>query len=288
MRYARNGTDKNIKSREELCRSEKAGFRKGLAQSLMHSDFMKKTELLENEHIEYLNKNFGMIVSAEHTFGTDALLLASFSKPKKNHFACDLGTGCGIIPLLWCRDGLCREISAVEIQKKGCDQLKRSITANSLENKLAVYNIDLKTACKILPSGKFDLVTMNPPYKGENAGIKSEKEYEKIARHETLCTLDDICLSAARLLRFGGRFCVCIRPERLFETMYSMKKQKIEPKKLRLVSKRTDCAPWLCLIEGKLGGKNGITVLKNLFVYKDSENLSDDMLEILGKYREDI
>lgn len=249
---------------------------------------MNGTELLENEHIEYLSRDFGLVVSPEHTFGTDALLLANFANPKRNDLACDFGTGCGIIPLLWCRDGLCRKISAVEIQEKGCNQLERSIKANSVADKLSVYNIDLKKANKALQAGSFDLVTMNPPYKGENAGFKSEKEHEKIARHETLCTLDDICLSAARLLKFGGRFCVCIRPERLFETMYSMKKQKIEPKKLRLVAKNSENAPWLCLIEGKLGAKSGMVVYKNLFVYKDKESFSDEMLEILGKYREEM
>lgn len=249
---------------------------------------MRLTELSENEHIEYLNKDLGLVVSKEHTFGTDALLLGNFSKPGRNELACDFGTGCGIIPMLWCRDGLCREISAVEIQEKGCNQLTRSITANSLEDKVKVYNLDLKCTGSVLPKGKFDLVTMNPPYKGENAGIKSEKEHERIARHETLCTLDDICLSASKLLKFSGRFCVCIRPERLFETMYSMKKYKIEPKKLRLVSKRAECAPWLCLVEGKLGAKSGMIISDNLFVYKDRNNLSDEMLKILGKYREEM
>lgn len=246
---------------------------------------MNETALLENEHIEYLSNNLGLVVSPEHTFGTDAILLANFSSPRKKDLACDFGTGCGIIPMLWCRDELCREISAVEIQKKGCAQLERSITANSLDDKLKVYNLDLKAADKVLPKNYFDLVTMNPPYKGENCGIKSEKEHEKIARHETFCNLDDICLSASRILKFGGRFCVCIRPERLFETMYSMKVHRIEPKKLRLVSKRTECAPWLCLIEGKLGAKSGMTVFENLFVYKDKNTLSDEMHKILGKYR---
>lgn len=102
---------------------------------------------------------------------------------------------------------------------------------------------------------KFDVITMNPPYKAENAGIKSQKENEKIARHETLCNLRDITKAASKLLKFGGKLCICIRPERLFETMEAMKEYKIEPKALRLVAASPEKAPWLCLVEGRLGGK---------------------------------
>ena len=75
---------------------------------------MTEITLNKDEHIEYLRKDFGLIVSKEHTFGTDALLLADFASPKRYDICCDFGTGCGIIPMLWCRDGCGKEISAVE------------------------------------------------------------------------------------------------------------------------------------------------------------------------------
>ena len=180
---------------------------------------MTEITLNKDEHIEYLSRDLGLIVSKEHTFGTDALLLADFASPKRYDICCDFGTGCGIIPMLWCRDGCGKEISAVEIQEKACSQLTRSVKANDLQDKLFVYNADLKEAPRIFPCGKFDVITMNPPYKAENAGIKSQKENEKIARHETLCNLRDITKAASKLLKFGGKLCICIRPERLFETM---------------------------------------------------------------------
>ena len=183
---------------------------------------MKNAELLKNEHIEILGNDIGVIVSDEHTFGTDAMLLASFAAPKKQDLACDLGTGCGIIPLLWVRDEKCSEIYAVEIQEKGFNQLERSIQANSLSEKLTAINSDLRELQGRVEFGRFDLVTMNPPYKKENAGIVSEKANEQIARHETACNFEDICLTASKLLKFGGRFCICIRPERLFEMMQTM------------------------------------------------------------------
>lgn len=96
---------------------------------------MKQIKLYENEHMEYLKPNFGLVVSPAHTFGTDAVLLAHFAAPKKNTLACDMGTGCGIIPMLWCRDGLCRRVDGVEIQEAGYGQFVRSIAANGLEEK---------------------------------------------------------------------------------------------------------------------------------------------------------
>lgn len=248
---------------------------------------MKNIRLIENEHVEILGNDIGVIVSDEHTFGTDAMLLANFSNPRRKDVACDLGSGCGIIPLLWVRDNCCEKISAVEIQPKGCNQLNRSVEANNLENKLFVYNNDLKNLKGILNFGSFDLVTMNPPYKAENCGIVSEKENEKIARHETYCNIDDICKTAAALLKFSGRFCVCIRPERMFETMLSMSKNKLEPKRLRLVTSKKNQSPWLCLIEARLGGKSGLKIEPNFILYDDDNTYTQEMLNILQKYREE-
>ncbi len=83
---------------------------------------MQKITLLETEHIEYLKPNFGLVVSPWHTFGTDAVLLSAFAAPKRQDTVCDLGTGCGIIPMLWARDGLCKKIDGVEIQTAGVNR----------------------------------------------------------------------------------------------------------------------------------------------------------------------
>lgn len=246
---------------------------------------MNKTELFEQEHIEYLGKDFGLIVSERHTFGTDALLLADFAAPKARSVACDLGTGCGIIPMLWARDRLCARTDGVEIQEKGYSQFSRSIAACGIENVFA-HLADLRTLNGVLPRGAYDLVTMNPPYKAANAGIESAAAHEKIARHETLCTLSDIAAAAACLLKYGGRLCLCIRPERLFETMLAMQTQKIEPKRLRLVCKTADSAPWLCLLEGRRGGKRGMQVLPNLFVHTPDGDFTEEMYRIYGSYKE--
>lgn len=248
---------------------------------------MKETVLLEKEHIEYLKPHFGLVVSPAHTFGTDAVLLAHFASPKKNTVACDLGTGCGIIPMRWCADGLCRRADGVEIQETGYNQLVRSIAANGLREKLFAHLADLKRLDTVLPPNSYDLVTMNPPYKAENTGILSAETHGRIARHETACTLADAVGAAARLLKYGGRFCLCIRPERLFEAMQAMADAKLEPKKLRLVSKNPYSTPWLCLLEGRKGGKHGMQVQSGLYIYDENGNLSDEMRRIYGAYKEE-
>ena len=251
---------------------------------------MNKNSILlyEGEHIEELGCGVGLIVSKNHTFGTDALILAHFAAPKKRDIACDFGSGCGIIPFLWLRDGLCEKICAVEIQKNACDQIFRSLSLNEESGKITVHNRDLKQLNGVFEAGSFDLVTMNPPYKGTDSGIKSDDECARIARHEVACNIDDIAKSASRLLRFGGRFCICHRPERVFDAMTAMREHAIEPKRLRFVAKRGDTQPWLVLIEGRRGGQNGLKVEKPLIIETDTGNPSPEMLLITEKYRKTV
>ena len=247
---------------------------------------MEQIKKRKSDHIEFLNADTGVFVSAAHTFGTDAMLLADFAAPKRKDKACDLGTGCGIIPLLWFRDKLCASVDGVELQEQAFLQFQKSIAYNHAESVLAAYHLDLKDAPEVLPNGAYDLVTMNPPYKAAGAGIKSEAAHAQIARHEIYCTLDDIAKTTCKLLKFGGRFCMCIRPERLAEALAAMEKQRIEPKRLRLAAKNKDCPPWLCLLEGRSGGKRGMTVLPNLFLYEPDGTESEELRRITGAYAE--
>ena len=246
---------------------------------------MSKTEITlnEGERVDPLGGGFSIVVSKDHIFGTDAVLLADFSAVKKNDKACDLGSGCGIIPLLWCKKET-GSLFAVEIQKKACAQLEKSLCINSIENRVSVHNCDLRRLKGVLPFGEFDLVTMNPPYKKVGAGIESVSESDKIARHETMCNIDDCCEAASKLLRFGGRFCMCHRPERLSDVISSMKKFGIEPKRLRLVSKNSKSAPWLFLIEGKRGAKSFLNIEKNLFIETEDGKMSPELCKIMGDY----
>jgi len=241
---------------------------------------------MSDTKLEYLGAGISAVVSAEHTFGTDALLLANFAAPKKSEKACDLGTGCGIIPLLWCRDERTEKITAVEIQPAACEQVQAAIEQNSLREKLEIVNADLRELKGKLTLGAWDLVTMNPPYKAANTGIKSRGEAELIARHEVLCTLEEIAKAAAELLKFGGRFCLCHRPERLCDVFAAMREAGIEPKRLRLVAQANGKAPWLILAEGKKGGKPGLNIEPQMVIKKDNGEYTDGMRAVYGEYAE--
>lgn len=235
---------------------------------------------------EYLGSGIRVAVSKEHSFGTDAVLLADFASPKRNEKACDLGTGCGIIPMIWCRNGQAKEITAVELQEKGFLQTCESIRISSVEDKVRAVNHDLKDIKSVLGHASMDIVTMNPPYKAADAGIKSVAKAELIARHEVECNLDDICSTAAYLLNFGGRLCMCNRPERLSDTIVAMKNNGIEPKRLRLVAKTPYTRPWLFLVEGRKGGKPFMNIDPLLIMYGEDGELSKEVTDIYGEYKE--
>ena len=238
---------------------------------------------MEDFRKEYLGSGVTAFVSESHGFGTDAVLLADFAAPSKRAVCCDLGSGCGIIPLLWCKKET-GKITAVEIQPLGAQQIKAAIEYNSLSERLTAVNADLKELKGVVPFGCFDVVTMNPPYKASGAGIESRSGSDKIARHETMCRLSDIFEAARKLLNFGGRLCMRIRPERLAELICEMHAAGIEPKRMKLVSKCPGKAPWLVLDEGRRGGKVGMTVEPELFVHGADGGYSDEMKRIYGDY----
>lgn len=235
------------------------------------------------EKIEPLGNSLRIVVSESHTFGTDAILLANFASVKRKDKACDMGTGCGIIPLIWCK-GETKEITAIDIQPAAIEQLKKSIEMNSLGERITPVNCDLRSLKGVLEAGSYDLVTMNPPYKPVGTGIESISEAERIARHEVTCTVDDAVSAAARLLKFGGRFCMCHRPERLCDIIVAMRHGGIEVKRIRFVTQRADTAPWLVLVEGKRGSKSSVTVEKNLVMFGTDGKPTDEFRAMFGDY----
>ena len=242
-------------------------------------------KLLPDEHIEDLGENTRLIVSASHTFGTDALLLNAFANVKKSNKAIDLGTGCGIIPFLWVRDKKATsKRCAVEIQDNACNQLLRSIELNE-DTSLELFKGDLKDDSLIPYREYFDVVTMNPPYKISGAGIQNESESATIARHEIMCSIMDIAKCASRILKFGGNLCICHRPERTFDAMEAMRENGIEPKEIRFVQKTGETAPWLVLIKGKKGSKSGLKVLAPLLMQNADGTPTQEILNITEKYR---
>lgn len=241
--------------------------------------------LMNGERLEPLGDGIKIIVNDFYHFSTDTILLADFAKPKKGVKAVDLGTGCGTIPLLWSRRDRTSELYAVEIQKDACDLARRSVEYNGLNN-IKTVNYDLKELKGVLPFGYFELVCCNPPYKLLGGGVKNPEEQKLLARHEGGCTLEDIALSAKNLLGFGGRFCMCQRPERLTDVLEAMRNNSLEPKRLRFVQQRRDKKPKLFLVEGRRSAKRGNLVVEPALFIEENGKLSEEMKTIYGSYKE--
>ncbi len=234
---------------------------------------------------EPIGKGFFINVSKNHTFGTDAVLLADFAKTKKIKKHCDLGAGCGIISMLLLRDQITENSVGVEISDEAVSLAQKTAEEYAKES-FTVLHSDLKELKGKLPFGSFDLVTCNPPYKASGAGIISLSDRDIVARHETMCTLEDVIETASKLLKSSGNLCICQRPERLTDIFCLMRKHRVEPKRLRAVCKKEGEEPWLIMVEGKRDAKSGLRILPSLFVYDQNGNFSQEMLKIYGPYKE--
>ncbi len=227
---------------------------------------------------EKLTDKIYVCASSDHRFGTDAFLLTDFCGYRAKDKVCDLGTGCGIIPLIMQKLRPPQVTYAVDIQEGAIEQLRLGMERSETCGIVPVC-ADLKELWEGAPLGQLDLVTCNPPYKADNAGFQSEITAQRIARHEIMCTIDDVCAAAEKLLKFGGRLCVCNRPERLSDVMFAMKSHNIEPKRLRMVSKNPDEAPWLFLIEGKKGSKPFMRIEPQLYI-RSGDGFTDELRRI--------
>ena len=233
---------------------------------------------------ERLSDNIKIAVSSDHTFGTDAVLLSHFATPKYKDKALDMGTGCGIIPMLWLRDDRQSDIHCLDIQQNAIEQVNASIKVNNLQDRLTPHLCDLREVNSEFPAECFTLVTMNPPYKPVNTGIESLGESARIARHEVCCNIEDAVKAGAYLLTYMGRLCMCHRPERLVDTLATMRQYKIEPKRLRFVVDRKGEEPSLFLVEGKKGAKPFLRVEPTLVIQNEESKFTPEMIEIYGSY----
>jgi len=235
---------------------------------------------------EKLTEKIIVCASSDHRFGTDAFLLADFSGYRQKDVVCDLGTGCGIIPLIMQKKMPPVVTYAVDIQEGAIEQLRLGLERSETTGIVPVC-ADLRELWDDAPLDRCDLVTCNPPYKAANAGFESVIDAQKIARHEIMCDIDDVCRAAERLLKFGGRLCVCNRPERLADVISAMKNHNIEPKRIRFVSKTPDDAPWLFLIEGKKGSKPFMKVEKQLYI-RNGDGFADELKKIYETGKESV
>lgn len=234
-------------------------------------------------HWEPLSGTCRVLVSESHRFSTDTLLLAHFAAPKKGERCADLGCGCGTVPLVWAARYAPEEIFGVELSEEAASLAERSVAENGYEN-IKIFRGDVREPLPS-PKGSLDLVACNPPYQAAGSGIPGEDAERQRARFAETMTLPDAANAAKTLLRFGGRFCMCLRPERLADAVTSLREAGLEPKVLRFVQQRAEKAPSLFLISARRGGRPGLRVLPPRLLEDASGETSREMEEIYGDYR---
>lgn len=242
--------------------------------------------LRPGERLDDLQRNGYRIIQnpGRFCFGMDAVLLSVFASEgvKAGDRVMDLGTGTGILPiLLEARTGA-SHLTGLEIQPESADMARRSVALNGLEEKITILEGDIKEAGGIFAAASFDVVTCNPPYITQRHGLVNPETPKAIARHEVLCTFDDVAGQAAYLLRPGGSFFLVHRPFRLAEVMTTLTGCGLEPKRMRLVFPYADRESNLVLLQAVRGGRPRLRVEKPLVIFQRQGVYTDEIKEIYG------
>lgn len=201
-------------------------------------------------------------LSAAHRFGTDGLLLADFCRPRRAELAFDLCSGCGIVALRWHDGGHRGPCAALELNGEAHGLLAAALAEQpEAAAHITAVQGDLRDFASP-QAGQYHLVACNPPY--FTGGLVSPDRARAAARHEQTCTFEETAACAARLLRDGGRFAVCHRPDQLARVLTALTAARLEPKRLAFVKQAAGETPWLFLCEAQKNRRPGLTVLPDI------------------------
>ena len=234
------------------------------------------------ERVDDLHRNGYVIIQdpKRFCFGIDAVILSGFAEVKKGENVMDLCTGTGIIPILLEAKTEGSHFTGLEIQEESVEMAKRSVRLNGLEDKVTIDFGDVKNTEALYRASSFDVVTVNPPYMNEGGGLKNGYSPKTIARHEVLCSLEDVVDAAARLLVPQGRLYMVHRPHRLTDIMVTLRNHRLEPKRLRFVHSYADREPVMVLVEAVSNGKPIVKVMPPLIIYKEDGEYTGEIMKI--------
>jgi tRNA1(Val) A37 N6-methylase TrmN6 len=240
--------------------------------------------LYDDERLDYLLGEELRIIQSPSvfSFSLDAVLLAKFAyMPISKGKILDLCTGNAVIPLLLSTRTKA-QITGVEIQERLYKMGIRSVAYNKLEERINLVHGDLKEMPQTLGFHQYDVVTCNPPYfEVSQTSEKNPNEHLAIARHEIMCTLEDVVRVSSQLVKQGGKIAFVHRPERLLDIVTLMREYKIEPKRVQLVYPKRNKEANTLLIEGIKDGNKGLKVLPPLVVYEENNEYTKELQHIL-------
>lgn len=239
-------------------------------------------EIKEHERVDDLHRNGYRIIQdpKRFCFGADAVILSGFTKVNKGEKVIDLCTGTGIIPILLEAKTEGAHFTGLEIQEESAEMAARSVKLNQIENKVTIDLGDVRSTEELYKPSSFDVVTVNPPYMNDGGGLKNSMSSKAVARHEILCTLEDVVVAAQRLLVPQGRLYMVHRPHRLTDIMVALRKYRLEPKTIRFVHSYYDREPVMILVEAISNGKPMAKVMAPLIVYDKDGNYTDEIKKI--------
>ena len=210
-----------------------------------------------------------------YRYAIDAILLAAAIRPQKGETVIDLGTGCGIIPLILATRHPGIHIAGVEIQEELALLAQRNVVDNGYEASVAIRNIDLNMLPDHETTGPFDWVVSNPPYRRPGTGRINPIRQKALARFEIKVDLAQLLQSAEKLLRAGGRFVTIFTAERMVDLIVQMRKTEIEPQSIQAVQSHRGEVAKLVLVKGTKGGRTGLCIDAPLVVYEQDGSYTE-------------
>lgn len=194
-----------------------------------------------------------------YRFTSDSVLLSRFLKAKRGETAADFCSGSGIVGLHFFAENTgVRSVTLFEMQKELAEMSARTVALNGLERVFSVENVRLQEIPAKYTEA-FSLVLCNPPY--ERGGFENADPKKALCRKEISLSLEELCAAAAKCLKFGGRFALVHRADRLAEVFRALSARGLEPKKLQLVAGKAGAKPYLALVAAVKGGRAGLDVL---------------------------
>ncbi|WP_182201631.1 tRNA1(Val) (adenine(37)-N6)-methyltransferase [Paraliobacillus salinarum] len=242
-------------------------------------------ELKEDERLDYLLTDQSMQIiqsPSVFSFSIDAVLLAHFARiPLKRGKILDLCTGNGVVPLLFSKKTRAA-ITGVEIQARLYDMAQRSVAMNQKEEQIQLIHGDLKDMPARFGNDKFDVVTVNPPYfQTEQKAHQNKNDYLTIARHEILCSLEDVVQACSKLAKSGGKVAMVHRPNRLVEILTLFKQYKLEPKRIQFVYPKEGKEANILLIEAIRDGNPDLHIHPPLYVFEQNGEYTKELSKII-------
>lgn len=217
-----------------------------------------------------------------YRFSIDAVLLVGLTRTRPGDRVVDLGTGCGVIPLLLACQREIDHITGVEIQESLVSMARRNVLINELVHRIAIIHTDLKKINAEMVGGSADLVMSNPPYGKLRSGRLNPNSKKAIARHELLANVGDVVRAAARLLPEKGRLALIYPARRLPNLLKEVCLHGFAPKHLTVIHSTLESEAKLVHLESIRGGGEELRVSKPFVIYRKNGEYTDEMKAIYG------